>query len=47
VLDLVFSRGDVVADIERTTPSKEVANEFQTFARQLYAKLKIGTTSVA
>lgn len=45
-LDAVFVRGDVVADIERTSPSKTVADHFQTFARQLYARLKVGTTSV-
>jgi hypothetical protein len=45
-LDAVFVRGDVVADIERTSSSKTVADHFQTFARQLYARLKVGTTSV-
>jgi hypothetical protein len=46
-LDAVFVRGDVVADIERTSPSKAVATQFQSFARKLYARMKVGTTSVA
>jgi hypothetical protein len=45
-LSAVFVRGDVVVNIERTSPSKAVADRFPTFARQLYAKLKLGSTSV-
>lgn len=41
-LDAVFFRDGVVADIERTSPSKAAAKHFQAFARKLYARLKVG-----
>ncbi len=44
--DIVFDRGGVVADVERTTPSKSDAAGFKHFAQEMYRELKIGTTSL-
>jgi hypothetical protein len=45
-LDIVFERGGVVADLDRTTPSKTVAADFERFAQRMYRDLKLGTTSL-
>lgn len=44
--DVIFDRGDVVADVDRTTPSRTVAADFAQFAQQMFKQLKLGKTSL-
>ncbi len=44
--DIIFERGGVVADLERSTPSNAVAASFTHFAERMYRDLKIGPTSL-
>jgi hypothetical protein len=44
--DIVFDRGGVVVDVERSTPSKAVAADSTHFAQQIYRKLKIDAPSL-
>jgi hypothetical protein len=44
--DIVFARGSVVVDLDRTTPSKSVAHNFERFADDVYLNLNLGSTSL-
>jgi hypothetical protein len=44
--DIVFDRGGVVVDPERSTLSKAVAADFTRFAQRMYRELKIDTPSL-
>lgn len=44
--DIVFDRGGVVVDVERSTPSRAVAADFTRFAQRMYRELKVDTPSL-